>query len=404
MNPGRRLSRVPRFYIDITLLIFAEFTWAIGVYMYYGLLPVHIKQYVSDEKVISLILSVTYITGTLAFVGGFLSRRFNLKWLTVLCWAVTIPAPLFYAFAESATGFFIGQIFYSLTTVFSPAVILYIFDSRFEGDKMGPYLIYSLSATVPVIIAPAIGGAVASVWGMRSVFLIAAGLLALGSFFTLLITPLAPQKTQREIPCEPDAPVPATPPPGRGRLWLYLWLLLMLSASFSHSIAEPMLSLYMQQQNAMSLEQIGLAYTLSGIGGFLLTLAVRKFGPRFRPIAVLGILSLLVSASNVIMQAGSMILILAAMPLRGAGRASLFYAQGTVSSTLDGPDKSMLVAGYIAVRSLAYMLATNLGGILYTTVPTLPFWTEIGVMAVWGIAFALYERRDSRLRRLKKTA
>ena len=138
----RKLRDIPRFYIDIFFLFTAEVLWAIGSQMYAGQLPVYMKEIVGNPQIVSFIQSIASFSGILALFGGILTRKVNLKWLTVLCWAVTVPAPLLFSLAHSAALLIIGQAIYSLTTMFGPAVILYIFDYDYPGEKLPVYLLW----------------------------------------------------------------------------------------------------------------------------------------------------------------------------------------------------------------------------------------------------------------------
>ncbi len=391
----KKVREIPRFYIDMFFLFAAEVLWAVGANMYAGQLSVYMNGIVHNPRLVSFIQSIANFSGVLAVFGGFLTRKVNLKWLVVLCWAVTVPAPLLFALAQDASLLILGQAIYSLTTMFGPAVILYVFDYDYPTDKLRVYLLYCLVSQIASVTGPAIGGAVATAMGMRGMLMIVFVLFTLASASTLAMSK-AVGKAQPE-------PLPKRAERGPFSLQahlktygvLYGWMLFFVLLPAIETVAEPLISVYLTDHRGFTTAQIGYGFTFTCLGGVLLTMAVRKWGKSVPILAVMALLSALFAAADLGFLGTGFVLMFCMLTLRGASKTTLFFEQGTFTELCEtaGPHKGMFVSVFIALRSLAMTAANNLGGVLYTRSPTAPFLAELAGCAVWLALFALFFAR-----------
>ena len=392
----KKLRDIPRFYIDIFFLFTAEVLWAVGSQMYAGQLPVYMKEIVWNPQIVSFIQSIASFSGVLALFGGILTRKVNLKWLTVLCWAVTVPAPLLFSLAHSAALLIIGQAIYSLTTMFGPAVILYIFDYDYPGEKLPVYLLYCLVSQIASVTGPAIGGFAATALGMRKMLLVVFVLFCLSTLATLAMSSAKPkaQESGEAAAREPFSLRRHLRLYGR----LYAWMAFFVLLPAIQSIAEPLVSVYLADHRGFTTAQIGYGFTCTCLGGVLMTSALRRWGNKLAMPINLAILAALFAAADLGFMGMGFVLMLAMLLLRGASKTTIFYEQGNFTSLCEsaGPRKGMFVSGFIAARSLAVTAANNLGGALYVRAPSLPFLAELAGVTLWMAAFLLFARADRR--------
>ncbi len=392
----KKLREIPRFYIDILFLITADVLWTIGYNMYWGQLSVYMNGIVHNPRLVSFIMSLPNFAGILAVIGGFLIRRVNLKWLLVLCWGVTVPAPLIFALAGNAPMLIAGQSIYSLTMAFEPAVLLYIFDYDYPGDKLRVYLLYRLVSQIASVTSPAIGGAIATALEMRGMLLIVFVLFALSTLATLALSP-----STKKAPPAPEKTAAAHEPFSlREHLKaygaLYGWMFFFVLLPGIETFAEPLLSVYLADHRGFTTAQIGFGFTLACLGGVVLTLAVRKWGKSVPILAVMTALTAVFAAADLGFMGTGFVLMLCMLLLRGASKTTLFFVQGTFTELCEsaGPNKGMFVSVFFALRSLAMTAANNLGGVLYTRSPRVPFAAELIGCAVWLALFALFFLRQ----------
>ncbi|MDD4592786.1 MAG: MFS transporter, partial [Parabacteroides sp.] len=134
-----RIRKPSRFHMDMTFLVLSNTLWPLGYSMYIGYFPLYIEKLGGTKLTISILASIPFFMGLLAVLGGYLADRIDRKTLLLFGWAVTVPAPLIWAFADHWHWLLIGQLLYSLTSVCIPALTLYVFDYKSPQDKMLPY-------------------------------------------------------------------------------------------------------------------------------------------------------------------------------------------------------------------------------------------------------------------------
>ena len=391
MSLRSRLSAVPRFYIDIAYLFVAEVLWVVGLYMYKGLLPVYINTYVRDPRIVSFIQSIGNVTGILAIVSGYLCKKVNVKWLLVLCWGVTVPAPLIFAFATNTAGFIAGQFLFSLTAAFVPAVMLYIFEYDFPGNKLSVYLLYSMVSSCASILSPTLGGFTATALGMRPTLLIAFALFAVGTLFTMFMSPAKKPPNRAEAVSVGEKKEPFNMKAHFSRYGnLYAWMVFLLLLPAIENISEPVLSLYLADMRGMTSAQIGYGYTAISLGAMPITLGVKRVSKTRTVLTVLAGLCTIHGLANIGLLGSGLKLLLGILLLRGAQNSTLFFTLGKFTELAEGDNKGMFVAVFIAARSLLSTLANNLGGVLYKVNAWLPFGTEIAALGVWLAAFSTF--------------
>jgi len=392
-----RLKGIPRFYIDIALLIGAQFVMSFGMSLFRSLLAVYMKEFIDSEQTISAILSISMFMGVTALLGGIWTKRVSLKTLVVLSWIVSLPVPLVFYFATTSAGFALGQVLTSLTTMFSPAVVLYIFDYPGAPDRTGAYLIYTTATHLAGIVAPTVGGALIEVYGYRPVLLIGFVLLCVALGMSLLLSSPHP----RRVPA-PKKERAARVPFGealrnfgamvwrRRRLWV--WMLLLMLPQNICVIGEPVLSLYLRTCKGLTLTQVGLGYTVAALMGVIQIFCLNKLSKKYAPLWILGALSVFLVLANIGLQGTGVLLMLLSVWFKGSGRTVASYVQAAFSESLMMENHEMLVAGFIAVRSMLSSFTYNLGGALYMVRPELPYLVEIGALAVWFLLFALFTK------------
>ncbi|MEA4823578.1 MAG: MFS transporter [Clostridiaceae bacterium] len=402
-----KLASTPRFYIDIAFLFIAEVLWALGFQMYRGQISVYMNEIVGNPQLVSFIQSVGNFSGILALAAGFLSRKINLKWLVVLCWGVTVPAPLLFALAQDATLLLIGQFLYSLTTMFGPAVILYIFDYDYPGEKLSVYLLYCLVSQIASVAGPSIGGGVATLWGMRGMLLVVFVLFALSTLSTMMMSSVKPKAAPDAVVAD-GATLPAAREPFslsrhlRAYASVYGWMFFFMTLPAIQNIAEPLISVYLADHRGLSPAQIGYGFTGCCLGGMLLTLVIRKYGQRAPVFLILSVLAAIFALADLGFYGVGFWLMLAMLTLRGASKTVIFYAQGKFTEITEisaGAQKGMFVSAFIAVRSLLMAVTNNIGGSLYVLSPTLPFTAELAATVVWVALFAVFARAQGRGRK-----
>jgi len=369
---------------DIILLFLAELLWPLGLALYISFLPIHIRELGGSDIIVGIIMSIPNILGVLAILGGILCDITDRKYVIIFGWAITIPAPLIWAFANRWEWMLAGQIIYSLTLICSPAITLYILDYKTTGNKMAGYTLVYLAAPLGSIISPAIGGRIISAYGRQTLYLIVFVLFSVSTLCTFFLT---------KQPVEKDKYIKNN---FRFKLDLdssYVKRLASAVVFFTlltavQNIGESYLSLFMSEFRKTSIDWIGFYYTALYIGASLFTFLFGKSDERLNPHIILtaGNILLIVSILLLVFPANvnSVPVLILAFFLRGINRSILvfnqvLFAQNTNSSN----NKGLILSLFIAFRSIVTGLAVYPGAFLFRANPKYPFYAEAILIISW---------------------
>jgi len=385
MNYQKRFSR------DIMLLIGADLFWGLGSNLFAGLLPVYIREFTDNVQLIGFLMSVATILAFTSIIGGFLAKKIHVKYVIVFGWLITVPAPLFFMFANSWQMILIGLILQGLTSVSAASVVLYIFEYPYEGNKMNAYMNFSMGIMIGALIAPSIGGIIAEQFGIRTIFFITFIMWSIASVCTILLTKYKKTPVE-EIPAEKPEEEQIRSEGGflarmglTGPILLFIGLMCLLH--FGQNIAQSVVALYLDETRNFSLSSIGFATTFMSLGGIVLMWFSKRFNARIGMGKTVVILSVIFILANLGMALTGLTGLLAAMFLRGVLSVMPNYVQAKVSDILPEKNRGVMVSLYMTARSLVIAAGTNFGAGLYASWQYLPFLAEIGIMVLWIIAY-----------------
>ncbi len=168
------------------------------------------------------------------------------------------------AIAPSLPLFVIGMLVYNLTAFVSSPLNSYITAARGNFSVGRAITMVSALYNVGAVIGPWLGGQVGERFGLRTIYLIA-GSLFIASLIILFF--IKPQPVEEHDPNEI----------GNGRLVnrrFVTYLSVIFLAGFSMYLAQPLSSNYLQNQQHLTLESIGILGSISGLGIVVLNLGL----------------------------------------------------------------------------------------------------------------------------------
>ncbi|NLC69575.1 MAG: MFS transporter [Clostridiaceae bacterium] len=400
------MNNIKRFRKDMILLFAAELLWALGLAMYTSFFPIHIKEVGGNDIIVGFIMSIPSFLGVLAIAGGIWSDLAGSKNAIVFGWAITIPAPLIWMFADSWQWMLVGQIFYALTWVCAPAIAIYILNYDTTGNKMAGYAFVFSAGPIGSIIAPAVGGEVITSFGKETLYFLVFVLYSLATVCTLLLSRQAakakPEKrveyhhadflTKNSIPKLFDAINPL-----KQMSSMIIILTIIVSAQ---NIGQAFVTLYAEEVWNFSLEYIGVASTVLHIGSaifnFLLGISEKKVKPY--TVLIAGNIVFFVSTLFVILGSSTIFSLVSAFFFRGIGRSILLFSQAILAKNItDENNKGFILSVYIAIRNIAIGLVTYPGAFLYHVNPAYPFYAEAIITVLWIVIIACSSRFKGQL-------
>lgn len=358
----------------------ANFIWPLGYNMYINFFPIHIRQSGGDDFIVSLIISIPLFAGVLCIVGGILADYVDRKKTMLFGWAVTIPAPLIWAFADGWEWLLIGTIIFSLTQISMPAFTIYIFDHQSPGNKMLAFSIIAIGNASGSILGPFVGGTILDGYGTKPLYLLIFLLYTVSTFCFIPVARQA-QKSRRPIV--------------QYLKWnsifgaysirkLTLVFLFLAALSFVQNISGPYLPLFLNEFKLISVDRIGFAFTVLAAGSLLFTWIYGKTAGKV-PIhaGILTGLLLFLLGLAITIYANDPFWLTCAFFLRGITLALATYVLGSVAFHLAGENKGLILSLFIAVRGIFIGAAAFPGAFLYRIDPHLLFYAEAILIVIW---------------------
>ncbi len=250
---------------DLVLLGISLMTWGVGEAMFLIFQPLYLQQLGASPVTIGAIIGAAGIAMTVAHIpAGHLADRIGRKPLLLAAWVIGIGATWIMALARSLPIFVAGMIIYSLTTFVSSPMNSYITAARRNLSVGRAITMVSALYNIGAILGPWAGGQVGERFNLRTIYVIAGCLFIVSLIILLFIKPQ---------PVEIDD----TYSNGNGsfinrRFITYLSVIFL--AGFSMYLAYPLSSNYLQNQQHLSFESIGLLGTITSVGVVVLSLTL----------------------------------------------------------------------------------------------------------------------------------
>jgi MFS family permease len=367
--------------IDLILLSISLLTWGIGEGMFIYFYPIYLQQLGANTMAIAGIFGLFGLAMMVAHIpAGHLADRLGRKPLLVTAWVVGVLAALVMGFALTLPVFIVGMLLYGLTAFVTSPMNSYVTAARGKMSPVRAMTLVSAAYSLGAILGPISGGWIGARIGLRSVYLISAGVFVVS---TVILFFLHPQPR--------DVHDPATPPESLWKNTRFISFLgIIFLAMFVMYLPQPLTPRFLQNERGLSLQSIGLLGSIGNLGNTLLALALGQIAARS------GFLLAQVSAAvfSLLLWKGTGLgwYALGYFLLGGFRSArSLIYAQ---VRPLIHPAQMGLAYGVAETASaLAVMLAPLLAGVLYTQDPVRVYWVSAGMIAVMVVISGIFSPR-----------
>jgi MFS family permease len=367
--------------IDLILLSFSLLTWGIGEGMFIYFYPIYLQQLGANTMAIAGIFGLFGLAMMVAHIpAGHMADRLGRKPLLVAAWVVGVLAALVMGFALTLPVFIVGMLLYGLTAFVTSPMNSYVTAARGKMSPVRAMTLVSAAYSLGAILGPISGGWIGARIGLRSVYLISAGVFVVS---TVILFFLHPQPR--------DVHDPATPPESLWKNTRFISFLgIIFLAMFVMYLPQPLAPRFLQNERGLSLQSIGLLGSIGNLGNTLLALALGQIAARS------GFLLAQVSAAffSLLLWKGTGLgwYALGYFLLGGFRSArSLIYAQ---VRPMIHPAQMGLAYGVAETASaLAVMLAPLLAGVLYTQDPVRVYWISAGMIAVMVVVSGIFAPR-----------
>ena len=384
--PSEALTR------DIMLICFSNIIGAFGEGLYFWVFPLYVRSLQADYLQLGIVLSALMGFAALVTIpGGLLADRFDRKKIMILSWTPWVFAPLIYSFATNWVQLIPGTFCFGISMIGIPAVNAYVISSVHNKKAItrALSLIWS-SYFFSYIFAPATGGYLATLIGMRWVLRIAAILCAIATSIFFLIHSQHPHKEEVEEPQK------SLTPADEKKQWRKIIVLSVFLgvAFFFINIGRPYVQTFLAENIKMTEFEIGLFGSISYGGLTFIGIAISRIGDTWRKSGAMGICLLLYTLSMVpLLLTNNLVFLMITAFFLGGSAGSNALSNAYAGAIAPKSKRGLWLSIPLAAASIASFLSPCLGGYLYTFSPTYTFIISIAVMPVL-IAYAIVKLKD----------
>jgi MFS family permease len=345
---------------------------AFGEGLYFWVFPLYVRSLQANYVQLGLVLSA--LIGFAAIVplpGGLLADRFDRKKIMILSWTPWVFAPLIYSFAENWTQLIPGTLCWGISMIGTPAFTAYVITSVSDKRILASVvtLVFS-SYSFSYVFAPATGGYLATVMGMRWVLRLSTLLSAVATCIFFFIHSQHPRREEAETR---DKPLPA---PEEKRLLrkIIVWSAFLTVTSFFMSIGRPYVQTFLSESVKMNEFQVGLFGSINYAGITFIGIAMGRIGDRWKKSGAIGVCLLFYVASIVplLLIKETTALMFVAFILGGSAVSGVLVSSfvGTIAPRAK---RGLWVSIPQTFSLVASFAAPYLGGFLYTVSPNYAF-------------------------------
>src|SRR4030043_1603555 len=346
---------------DLILLGISLMIWGVGEGMFFIFQPLYLQPLGANPVAIGAILGAAGIAMTIVhFPAGHLADRIGRKPLLLAAWITAMIATWVMALAPSLPLFVIGMMIYNLTAFVSSPMNSYITAARGRLGVGRAITMVSALYNSGELLGPWLGGQIGQHFGLRAIYVIAGCTFILSSIVLFFI------KSQ---PIEIHDSEHINNSKVVDRRFVTYQLVIFL-AGFSMYLAQPLSSNYLQNQQQLSLNSIGILGSISSIGIVVLNLGLGSLNAHIG--YILG--QLAVGLFNLILWQGtSFPWFCLAYFLVGGYRITRSLATAQTRNLVHQARMGLAYGITETVSASAVILASPIAGFLYTIQPTLMY-------------------------------
>jgi MFS transporter, DHA1 family, tetracycline resistance protein len=243
----------------------ALFTWGIGEGMFFIFQPIYLSQLGADPVQIGYILGAAGVAMTVAHIpAGYLADRVGGRPMLRAAWLTGTTATWLMALAPNLTIFVIGLLLYGFTAFVASPLNSYVTDMRGNWSIGRAITLISATFNAGIVIGPFTGGWLGDHFGLRTVYIVAASIFVVSTFFIFLIA--AQSRPEHDT---------AVLPANLFRNTRFLgFLALGFVVILGMYLPQPFAPKFLQDVRHLSLSEIGLLATIGGAGNTILSFAL----------------------------------------------------------------------------------------------------------------------------------
>jgi MFS family permease len=251
---------------DLAIVAISTFIWGLGEGLFIYFLPLELQRWNTDAVQIGAVLSMIGVTMAVVQVpAGYFSDRFGPRPIIFASLLLGIASAIVMAAARSLPFFVAGLLAYGCTSFISAPLNSYYTSLRGSWSVQRAVALHAAAFQGGAIVGPILGGWIANTAGLSSVFWYSAGLfLASTLVMSFAKRPVALEQQGASI----HLVNPITNPRFLGLLAVVFFTIIVIS------VPQQLTSLYLQDVQHISIQQIGIMGTIASIGTVIIMFAL----------------------------------------------------------------------------------------------------------------------------------
>jgi predicted MFS family arabinose efflux permease len=367
------------------LVAFSLFCWGLGEGLFIYIEPLYLKELGADPLTIGSVLAAAATAAAIGHIpAGYLVDRFSPKPLLVAGWSLGTLACLVMFLARDLRVFVPALIAYTFTGFVIAPINAYVSQARGKQSVQRALTLVSAGFWAGSVISPAVGGTIAELVGLRTVFGVAVGIFVVSTIAIMLLAP------------QPRQPI-STGGWRYARLFgnqrFLSFLGLVFIALLAMQVGMPFAPNFIVEVRGFDVALVGVLGSVNSFGNVALNLLVGQRLPRRAFMLAQAFMAL--SMSFLLLGTSSGWL-LAAYFLRSGWNLARNMAAAQVGRVVNAEDSGMAYGLTETVAALAAIGGPLAAGLLYARNPAWPFQTSLLlVLLSLPLVWAFAPRRDA---------
>jgi len=367
---------------DLKIVSAAMLLWGFGEGLFFIFQPIYIQQLGADPILIGTILGINGLVMALAQIpSGYLADKIGRRPLMWFSFIAGFLATFIMAWAPTLGFFVAGLLLYGLTSSVLAPLNTYIQSvrGRWSVGKAVSFVfaMYNLGG----VLGPVVGGVLGERFDLRSVYFFSAGIFTLSAIIILF----AKDQSKDEVPSIA----------GDGHLLQNKRFVGMLGLSFLVMVAvvlpQPFAANFLQNQQSLSISQIGRLGSIGALGSVLLMLVLGHLRTGYA--MLIGEVAVMFYAALLWLGGGIFWYGLGFFFL-GGFRLCRAMTVALVQPLVRKHEVGLAFGFVESLNSLAMMVAPILAGVLYNWQPISVFPVAVGVLGMTALLTLRLERKN----------
>ncbi len=258
---------------NLVLVSLSLMVWGLGEGMFFFFQAPYLEQMGANSLEIGQILGLVSAAMAITHLpAGYLSDRIGRRPMLISAWFTGLISTIIMAASGNIRFFVVGAVLYGFTAFVSTPLSSYITAARGKQSVARALTLVSATYNLGAILGPWLGGIIGEKFGLRSNYIVAAGLFVISTTLILLIQP------------QPVEPRPVNSDSTFKNSLLnfrfFLFLGLLFFAMLSMILPQPFSQLFLLNQGNQNLEEVGRLLSLSSLGVVILNIVLGKLNPR----------------------------------------------------------------------------------------------------------------------------